>query len=113
MKRKPAAAFDPTESEFLSLVVSFAQLHGWRVFHQRPGMTTGGRYVSHVQGDGKGWPDLCLVRAGRLVFAELKVRGNRTTAEQDEWLSALRTTPAEVYEWTPDHWQTLTAILGR
>ena len=38
---------------------------------------------------------------------------NTTTPEQDGWLSALRETPAEVYLWTPDHWQVITQILGR
>jgi hypothetical protein len=95
------------------MVISFARLHGWLVFHQRPGLTRGGRWVSHTQGNGKGWPDLCLVRGKRLVFAELKIPPNTTTPEQDGWLSALRETPAEVYLWTPDHWQVITQILGR
>lgn len=52
-----------------------------------------------------GWPDLAMVRRGRLIIAELKQERGRPTAKQAEWLAALRLVPnVEVYLWRPSDW---------
>jgi hypothetical protein len=51
-----------------------------------------------------GFPDLVLVRDGRIVFAELKVGRNRTTAAQDAWLAALRRCGLTAVVWRPEDW---------
>ena len=61
-----------TESELLSVVLETAALFGWRTAHFRPAMTTHG-WRTAVSGDGKGFPDLVLVRGHRLLAIELEV----------------------------------------
>jgi hypothetical protein len=53
-----------SEASFLSAVVDYARLKGWRVHHQRPAYERG-RYRSAIQGD-SGFPDLVLARRGRI-----------------------------------------------
>jgi hypothetical protein len=100
------------ESEFQKLVIDFAHLHRWRVAHFRPSLSRSGRWHTAVQADGTGFPDLVLVRAGRVVFAELKVRPNKPSREQCEWLDSLKTA-TETYLWYPEDWDTIQEVLGR
>lgn len=112
-----------TEAQFLRQVTELAEIFGWGWSHFRPAMTTKG-WRTPVSGPlGKGWPDLVLVRESdrRLVFAELKGEGGRTTTEQDRVLDALRclegmwdTLPGptiEVKVWRPDQWPEIEATL--
>lgn len=112
---KPSAISEPTEAEFTRMVIQFAKLHGWRVAHFRPAMTKSGKWVTAVQGDGKGYPDLTLVRAGRLIFAELKVgRRNKPTAEQKVWLADFAEVPGVLaVVWRPEDWPEIEAEIGR
>lgn len=49
-----------------------------------------------------GFPDLTLVRGGRLIFSELKREGKEPTEMQQAWLNELRAVPfVEVYVWRP------------
>jgi hypothetical protein len=70
-----------TESEFLDQVLQYAKLRGWRSAHFRPAKTIDG-WRTPVSGDGKGFPDLLLVRGDRVIVAELKVGKNKLTLEQ-------------------------------
>ncbi len=85
-----------TEAEFLRQVIELAQLRGFRVAHFRPARTAHG-WRTAVAGDGKGFPDLVLVRDDRLIFAELKAGRGKCTEEQDAWLRALA-----AVAWGPD-----------
>ena len=51
-----------------------------------------------------GYPDLCLVRGDRLIYAELKSARGRVKPAQHAWLAALAAAGAETYVWKPDHW---------
>lgn len=51
-----------------------------------------------------GWPDLCLCRGDRLIFAELKSERGKVTPDQRMWLQALERTGAETYLWRPADW---------
>lgn len=79
------------EKEFMGQVIDLAHLRGWIVAHFRPSQTQSGRWVTAVQADGEGFPDLFLLRSGRRqsVAAELKVGRGRTTAQQERWLDAM------------------------
>ena len=108
-----------SEKDFLSTVIEFAQAHGWKVAHFRPGMT--GRrvgrdgkpvWVTPVQGDGKGFPDLVLVRKQVLLFVELKSQKGRVSKEQLAWLDALGSTCVRAYCWRPSYWEKIERILG-
>lgn len=92
-----------TEAELQSAVIELARLLGYRVAHFRAAQTAKG-WRTPVEADGKGFPDLVLVRRpARLIFVELKGERGRTSPEQREWLELL-SPAAEVYTWTPVDW---------
>jgi len=102
------------ERDFQNQVIELARLKGWLVAHFRPGMMRSGNWVTPVQADGAGFPDLVMVHpeAGRVVFAEIKSSAGRLTRAQKRWLAALEMTPAEVYCWRPQDWDNIVAILA-
>ena len=65
------------EQAFTDSVIDLAKMTGWHVHHDR--------LKQNVQGHA-GFPDLCLVREGDVIFAELKMDGKEPTEEQQEWL---------------------------
>lgn len=101
-----------TESDFLRTFLQTARHLGWVAAHFGPAQVQG-RWVTPVQGEAKGWPDVTLVRNGRLVFAELKRPGVRKVSpEQARWLDLLRAVPcAEVYVWNPADWDEIETVL--
>ena len=99
-----------TEAQFTRQVLELAKVFGWRTMHQRPARTAKG-WRTAVQGDGVGWPDLVLVRGGRLIFAELKVGNRGLTPMQAVWLDALDRVGADVYVWRPENWDLIERTL--
>jgi len=94
------------EADLQQAVIDLAHLLRWRVAHFRPAMTRG-RWSTPVSGDGAGFPDLVLVRGGRVIFAELKAAKGRLRPEQEVWLDALRAADGptlSTYTWRPDDW---------
>jgi hypothetical protein len=90
-----------SESAWQQRVVDLAQLRGWRTFHP---------YDSRRSA--AGWPDLALVRRGRLVLAELKAEAGRVSAEQRAWLTDLGACPGvEVHLWRPSDWPAVQQVL--
>ena len=84
-----------TERSWMALVVQLAQLRGWRCFHTHDSRRSAA-----------GFPDLVLVRADRLLVAELKTAHARTTIAQDRWLAALGDVPCvEVHVWRPSDFE--------
>lgn len=102
------------EGELQRAVIALARTLGWRVAHFRPAQVRPGRYVTPVEADGAGFPDLVLAR-DRVVFAELKQAGKKPAESQEAWLNALELAGAEVYVWKPRDWRdgTIEAILKR
>jgi hypothetical protein len=95
-----------TEEAWQNQVIDLARLFGWHVHHTRPARTARG-WATPIQGH-KGFPDLVLARAGRVIFAELKTDTGRLRPEQQEWqqeLTAYGSEDAdpthEVYVWRP------------
>lgn len=68
-----------TEAQFQRAVVEYAELNQWLVYHT---------YDSRRSNPG--FPDLVLVRDGKLIFAELKSERGRLSQDQERWLRALR-----------------------
>lgn len=99
-----------TEAAFQAQVIELAHLLGWRVAHFRPAQTKHG-WRTPVAADGKGFPDLVLVRRKRLIFAELKSQRGRLSPEQREWWEALQPTGAEAYVWKPSDFDEIAAVL--
>jgi hypothetical protein len=88
-----------TEDQLLNAVRQYARLMGWLTFH-----------VHDSRRSEPGYPDLTLVRGGRLIFAELKKEGGKVTPEQRAWLTELGDVArysmgnVAVYTWKPSDW---------
>ena len=101
------------EDAFLRKIIVMAHLYQWTVAHFRPARTATG-WATAVQGDGKGFPDLVLLRAPRLLFAEAKSAKGRLSPEQAAWLELLRQVPGvEVKTWRPSMWDEIETELRR
>lgn len=83
-----------SEKALMANIIELALLTGWIIFHD---------YDSRL--NNPGFPDLVLVRGGRIVFAELKTTKGRVRPMQLVWLQALRLCPfVETYLWRPGDW---------
>jgi hypothetical protein len=95
-----------SEKRFQAEVVKLAASLGYRHYHSHDSRMSP-----------EGFPDLVLVRSaslgGRCIFAELKVKRNKLTRTQREWLGALRDAGSEAYEWRPEDWADIEQVLRR
>ena len=92
-----------TEEQLQRAVIELAWVMGWRVAHFRPALTSRG-WRTAVEADGRGFPDLVMVRRQRVIFAELKSDTGRLTPDQAAWVAALIDGGHECYQWRPRHW---------
>ena len=90
-----------TEKQFQATVIEYAERLGYLVYHT---------YDSRRSQ--RGFPDLVMVKEGRLVMAELKRETGRTKPEQAEWLRLLRSAGVEAYIWRPSTWPEIESVLG-
>lgn len=89
-----------SEAQLSAAIVELAELLGWRVFTVR----RSDRAIVASR-TGAGFPDLVMVRSGRLLAVELKRARAKPTAEQYTWLAALGGCPGvEVDVWRPAQW---------
>lgn len=102
---------EPTERELTAQVLTLAHLQNWLVVHFRPALRADGSWRTPLQGDGAGFPDLVLVRGGRLIFAELKAQHGRLAPLQRRWIEALTETRMEIYVWKPSDWPQIVEVL--
>lgn len=105
-----------TEGDLLKAVIDLAHVFGWLVAHFRPAMNARGQWMTAVQGDGAGFPDLVLVRPPNIIFAELKGPKGRTTEAQRKWLQILEQASkasayVRTYEWKPADWDRIVEVL--
>jgi len=91
-----------TEDDLQRLIIDTARMLGWRCAHFRVALTSRG-WRTPVSADGKGFPDLILVRE-RVIVAELKSDNGATAPEQKRWLEDFRGAGIETYIWRPVHW---------
>jgi len=98
-------------------VVVLAQLYGWKVasfdsvrIQRRDGSCY---WATPVKADGRGWPDLVLVRGETILFRELKTGKARTTGDQREWLEALKWAGCNVGVWRPADLEAIVIELSR
>jgi len=90
-----------TEKQLQSDIIRIAKRCGWKVYH-----THDSRRSEF------GFPDLTMVRRGRLIFAELKRELGKPTPEQSEWLEALSLVPGiEVFIWRPQDMAEIEGVL--
>ncbi len=101
-----------TEAEFTAQVLELARLAGWRSAHFRPARTAAG-WRTAVQGDGRGFPDLVLLRGAAIVAVELKVGRGKLRPEQAAWLAAFAEAGAAAFVWRPEDWPEIERVLSR
>jgi hypothetical protein len=105
------------ESQFMKNVIELAQRCGWKVAHFKTVCVRRDNgsfyYVTPVQADGAGWPDLVLARDERLIFAELKADKGTVSPEQTAWFEALQDAGQVVRIWKPKDWDNIVTELER
>lgn len=100
-----------TEESFLRQILLLARIKGWRSAHFRPARTAHG-WRTPVSGDGKGFPDLVLVKGKKLLFVELKLDRGKTSPEQEQWLRSLAAAGVKVAVWRPRDWNIIVEALS-
>lgn len=100
-----------SEDEFIHQIIDLAHLYHWRVQHTRPAWSKKG-WRTPIQGD-PGFPDLVLVKAPRVIVAEVKSDKGRASPVQKGWLGELYGCPGvEVYVWKPRMWDDIVETLA-
>ncbi len=101
------------EAGFMATVIEMAQLYGWMVAHFRPSQNKFGEWRTAVQADGKGFPDLFMVRAktGHRMAVELKVGAHKATPEQETWLASMNAAGIPAFLWRPTDWEWIERVL--
>lgn len=97
-----------SEKEFQQQVKDLARLLGWKTYH-----------TLRSKGSDPGFPDLIMLRKGRMIVAELKKEGERPTDTQGRWLNEFRLISnrlgeplaIEVCVWRPSDWKMIEIIL--
>lgn len=95
-----------SEKELMQAVLDTAAIFGWKRAHFRSVPVRRGKRIvweTPVQADGRGFPDLVLVRE-RVMWVELKVGKNVLSSEQAAWLEALRAAGQDAQVWTDGMW---------
>jgi hypothetical protein len=82
------------ETAFQRHVIALAKLKGWLVFAMKDSR-------EQWWGTDTGFPDLTLSRRARVIFAELKLAGERPRPDQECWANNLKQSDAEYYLWRP------------
>lgn len=100
-----------SEKEFQNQVIELAHICRWRVAHFRPAQTRSGRWVTPVQADGAGFPDLFLVRGHRALALELKSEKGKASQLQQDWLAALGHAGVEAHIYRPSDWDLIVEVL--
>ena len=83
-----------TEIAFRKAVEEQCRSNGWQFYH-----ITDSRSVSAKEG--KGFPDLVIMRPPCLLFVELKLEYNSPDVNQLRWIHGLRKCKQEAYVLTP------------
>jgi hypothetical protein len=98
-QRTDAIAAAMTEAQLLANVRELAGVLGWLTYH-----------THRSDRSEAGFPDLVLVRRGRVIFAELKDATRKVTGDQQLWLDRLgdvehvAAAAVTVHVWRPADW---------
>jgi hypothetical protein len=100
---RPQLAVGVTEKEFQAAVMRLAKRHNWLAWH-----------CVIARKSEAGFPDLVLVRGGRVIFAELKTDSGQLDAPQETWREALAAVGGNVsyYLWRPADWSSIETVLA-
>ena len=90
-----------TEKALQEAILKFARQRHWLCFHT---------YDSRRSAPG--FPDLCMVRKKRLIFAELKSEKGKLTKDQALWRETLINAGQPCYLWRPDDLEIVFKVLA-
>jgi hypothetical protein len=85
------------ERDWQNLVIQLATARGWKHYHPPDNKPVNGRIQKVVAG----FPDLVLIKNGRMVFAELKREKGVLSPEQASWIVEIKACGIECYVWRP------------
>lgn len=106
--RQPSLQAD--EAAFQDKVVRFAIDAGWLVNHTYRSRVGSGAWRTTTTSPG--FPDLLLLKAGRMVVLELKMPGNHASDDQNRWVATFQTIAGvEAYVVYPADWGEIVALL--
>lgn len=92
-----------SEAQYSDRIVQWAKINGWLVYHTF--------YSGRSQ---QGFPDLTLVRWGRLVFIEVKSETGRLSASQQQWIALLDSVEGiSAVVARPSNWEFIASLLKR
>lgn len=98
------------ETAWMKVVTTAAAQAGWQWLHIG---RVGKHRANGAKGTlGKGWPDLVLVKPGRLVFAELKMDGEQLSYEQTVVRLELMNAGADFHIWRPSDFAQMMDVLA-
>lgn len=104
MVSRPRSAYkDISEADWQDQIVDTLHLHGWKVAHFRTSMTAGGRHMTAIQYDARGFPDLVCTHAGAgdVMVIECKREYEQATPEQLQWLTWFEAVGIDAYVYRP------------
>lgn len=95
--------------ELQAAIIDLAHITGWKVAHFQSVLATrkdgSASWRTPVAADGKGFPDLFLVRNERALAIEVKGDGDSLKVEQKAWILALQAAGIQVQIATPRAWR--------
>lgn len=102
-------AFDPgiTEADFQAQIVETAEWAGWDLIY----------HTYDSRRSRKGFPDLVMVRKGRMILAEVKSASGTVSEAQARWFDGLLAVEhasggtVAAHIWYPDDWDRIEATL--
>ena len=101
-----APALDVSEKAFQAQVVRLAIAYGWHYMHVPPAYIRG-KWQTNTTGT-PGYPDLTLVRDGRVLLVELKSEKGSFRPGQKEWIASAG---QHGFIWRPSDWDSIVSTL--
>jgi len=92
-----------SEAALQNAIYELAKTLGWRVAHFRPAKTERGWRTAGSY-DAAGFPDMVLVKFGRVLFFECKSEKGIPSVEQRDWIDALNYNRKRCFLVRPSHW---------
>ena len=97
-----------TERDWQTFVIQLAVARKWKYYHPPDNKPINGRIQRVVAG----FPDLVLIKDGRMVYAELKREKGIISLEQAEWIKEIKACGIECYVWRPSQVASVIKILN-
>lgn len=91
---------DISEKDFQAAILFLARREGWHCYHTFDSRRSAG-----------GFPDLLCVRGEVIFVAELKTTTGKMTEQQLVWLAAFLRAGVPAYQWRPENWPDIVAVL--